>query len=313
MNKIATLEMYPGITIHSNGRVFRDSDGKELGTSNNGGYITLTLTRKDGHRCAIGRNRLVAMAFCECPGDFNDFVVNHKDLNCKNDHYLNLEWVTQRKNIEHSAALNPNYQKFKAIQVRNFDTKEIRRFACMIDAAREYGLHKDLVQLRVKTEGMTLYEDRLQYRLDQGNAPWCEEPKGTYVFVKDVETNDVRLFYRSYDAAKFLQVSQATVSNAINRGNQPLIRGKFLIKYEHDKRPWRVVDDVIKERMMRRRSRAIRVTDPVSGTEMLFEAAIDCAKTMGLTPTALNMRLRSGRPDKVYSDGYQYEYASPVM
>lgn len=42
-------------------------------------------------------HRLVALYFCE--GYFDGAVVNHKDSNTLNNHYENLEWVTQAENI----------------------------------------------------------------------------------------------------------------------------------------------------------------------------------------------------------------------
>lgn len=67
--------------------------------SNNRGYICLTLMTKDGKRRDIRLHRLVALAFCE--GYEEDLVVNHRDENKTNNHFENLEWITQKQNCNH--------------------------------------------------------------------------------------------------------------------------------------------------------------------------------------------------------------------
>ena len=44
-------------------------------------------------------HRLVAKAFCENPNNYN--VVNHKDLNKLNNNADNLEWCTNKYNVQH--------------------------------------------------------------------------------------------------------------------------------------------------------------------------------------------------------------------
>lgn len=45
-------------------------------------------------------HRLVANAFIDNPHKYK--VVNHKDGNPLNNHYLNLEWCTQKHNVQHA-------------------------------------------------------------------------------------------------------------------------------------------------------------------------------------------------------------------
>lgn len=47
-------------------------------------------------------NRLMAMTFIECPGSFEDYLVNHLDGNPGNDFYDNLEWTTHTGNLIHA-------------------------------------------------------------------------------------------------------------------------------------------------------------------------------------------------------------------
>ena len=62
------------------------------------GYLRYTLQGK-GKKIKFYAHRLVAMKFVE--GDWI-LQVNHKDANKKHNNYRNLEWVTNRENIQHS-------------------------------------------------------------------------------------------------------------------------------------------------------------------------------------------------------------------
>ena len=64
------------------------------------GYHNLIL-RKNGERKSKQVHRLVAEAFI--PKTEGKDIVNHKDFNRKNNNVNNLEWVTQKENINWSS------------------------------------------------------------------------------------------------------------------------------------------------------------------------------------------------------------------
>ena len=71
-------------------------------------------------------HRLVAEAFCYGRTEEKN-IINHKDLNKLNNHYKNLEWCTQRENINHAkenGAWKINQFASAAI-LSNDDVKEI--------------------------------------------------------------------------------------------------------------------------------------------------------------------------------------------
>lgn len=75
-------------------------------------YLSVCLCGDNLKYKYVQVHRLVAEYFCD--GYFKDAVVNHKDTDIHNNHYTNLEWVTQKDNI------NKLYISSGVNQVRNF-------------------------------------------------------------------------------------------------------------------------------------------------------------------------------------------------
>lgn len=78
-------------------------------------YLQVCLSDQNGKHYRQVHD-LVARHFCD--GYFPGAVVNHKDCNIHNNHYSNLEWITQRENIHKSyvdSGLGPvrNYRMFE--------------------------------------------------------------------------------------------------------------------------------------------------------------------------------------------------------
>lgn len=94
--QIKGFEQY---TITEDGIVYSYKYSKKhklKGFINKGGYryVDLSLNNKTTR---FGVHQLVAIHYVS--GWFEGAVVNHKDGNTLNNHYTNLEWVTQKENI----------------------------------------------------------------------------------------------------------------------------------------------------------------------------------------------------------------------
>lgn len=93
------IENFKGYGITNTGLVisYKMKNPKILkGFINKGGYIYVDLC-ENNKTTRLAVHRLVAKAFVD--GWFENAVVNHKDGNTLNNHYTNLEWVTQTENI----------------------------------------------------------------------------------------------------------------------------------------------------------------------------------------------------------------------
>ena len=107
-------------------------------TDNGNGYLIVCL-RKNKKKKSFYVHRLVASHFVENP--FNKNVVNHKDYNTHNNNFNNLEWVTQKENVNYSVE---KMKHRKSITHSNTNEKYIsfrankNKFRVIIDK-KEYG------------------------------------------------------------------------------------------------------------------------------------------------------------------------------
>ena len=85
-------------TIIKHGKILK------LHTSNNG-YLQCTLSKQGYKPKQANVHKLVADAFIPNPDNLP--IINHKDENKLNNQAENLEWCTQRYNINHSCKLHP--------------------------------------------------------------------------------------------------------------------------------------------------------------------------------------------------------------
>lgn len=87
--------------VSDNGEVRHAEDGRLVGQwLNDNGYYLVRLSRP---RRMLRVSRLVATAFL--PNPFSLPVVNHLDFDRANNAATNLEWCTQRHNLNHSRVL----------------------------------------------------------------------------------------------------------------------------------------------------------------------------------------------------------------
>lgn len=86
--------------VDKSGIILNLRTGKELKPQDNGnGYKKVTLTI-DGKQLQRYVHRLVAEAYCVKPEGANQ--INHIDGNKSNNHYSNLEWVSNSENQKHA-------------------------------------------------------------------------------------------------------------------------------------------------------------------------------------------------------------------
>lgn len=114
------------------------------------GYRVIQLKYKTYHI-----HRLVAMAYIS--NDVCDLVVNHIDGNKLNNTIDNLEWVTQKENVNKSTKLTSHP---KRVIHKDINGTIIQTFESARDASRELGIsyHKLLRSCHDSTENRFIFE-----------------------------------------------------------------------------------------------------------------------------------------------------------
>lgn len=128
------------------GKIRNKKTGKTLkGFDNGTGYLCVNI-----HNKTMYIHRLVAYAFIDNPNNYN--VVNHIDYNKQNNDISNLEWCTQKMNVNHSRI---NMMHRKSITHTNtgekYITKRNNKFRIIVDG-KEYPSCKTLEDAIIKRD-----------------------------------------------------------------------------------------------------------------------------------------------------------------
>ena len=132
------IEDYDDYYVSSLGRVLSLKNGKEHFLKqmfDKSGYARVELS-KNSIRKKFLVHRLVAKAFI--PNIDNLLYVNHKDENPKNNRVENLEWCTQKYNVNYGLCLTKRSIKYK-IKIGKFDLNDnlIKVYNGLVDAEKD--------------------------------------------------------------------------------------------------------------------------------------------------------------------------------
>lgn len=147
MNGEEFKEFVDNYLISNYGRVYR-CEHTSMGRFIRGMFMRITKLSIGYNKVSVGGkmyfiHRLVAEMFIDNP--HNKPQVNHIDSNRINNHYSNLEWVTQYENITHARKKNRMGRKLSGDDV--YKIKYNRKSYCIKDIADEFGVSTTNVRL----------------------------------------------------------------------------------------------------------------------------------------------------------------------
>ena len=111
-----------------------------LSSNDNNGYLHVCLSKP--YNCHMAVHRLVALTFITNHDPEKNTIVNHIDENTHNNHQSNLEWTTQKDNVNKSS--KDKTHKKSVIQ-KDMDDNVICIFATINEAAEKVGVDRTTI------------------------------------------------------------------------------------------------------------------------------------------------------------------------
>lgn len=122
------------------------------------GYLMVNLKRK---MCKV--HRLVAIAFI--PNPYNKPYINHKDGNPLNNTVENLEWVTQKENIEHAIRTGlrvyPKDCLDESLVIKSYTNEET-----ILSIAKKFNTTRAVVYGILKRNNIKIHKRQSSFKID---------------------------------------------------------------------------------------------------------------------------------------------------
>lgn len=317
--KLYSIPGFRKYLVSKSGKVWSSFNNRWLTASKNeAGYFSYSMIPDQGEKYTMGRHRVLCIVFKPLEGvDLNALLVNHIDGVPGNDWLDNLEWVTHQGNIEHAGLMGLT-TKCTPCQVMNVDTGEIVKYPSAIKAARALKIPKDCILWRLKHGEHRVYPERKQYRIGWQDNVWVPNPdpeasileygNSRGIYVKDLDTSEVKLFPTLSSVSEAFGISPGCLSKRLKKETQPWFQPNMLMKWESNPTNWRSVPDKYIEYENSTISKVVILVaeDPVNNK--IFLSAKECSDQIGINHTTVLWRVNSKTKPKY--DGFEFHYYS---
>lgn len=305
--------------INKEGAIINKLTGKTVnGRADPDGYVKYSLFGDAGKWKYTGRYRLLMLTFRNEGIEYDGLVVNHLNGIKYDDRLENLEWTTYQGNTEHAGAMGLT-SKCLPVSVRCSVTGEITSFPSFTKCGKAYGLSKDAIIYRAKSEGRRVFPEMKQYRLTSITDDWyvpedlnvALKANGTLkeIQVRDPVTKEVTIYSSIIDASTSLGIGETHISEWKAKGHQLITPAFIQFKLTADGEPWREFDDPYLEYERCTSGRVVVVYSHLQCREEIFLNAVDAGRAMGVLKTTLNWRLKK-KGLIIYPDNCSYMYYS---
>lgn len=244
------LLRFPGYWVSDRGRIWSDISNSFIYGCPTGrcGHIDVSLMR-NGVRHRALMHRLVAEAFIPNPKGYP--LVRHLDDDPSNNCVENLAWGTQQDNMQ-DAIKHGRFKYFTdedreaAMAVRRIPIIGIRYsdgeksyYESSMEASRILGVNQTDISSVVRGEHYGTkgyYFMRQDEEFDPERYEYCKRryaPKGRAVIGRRLGSTEVIEFGSAREAAKYLNMSESSISLALH-GRQRAIKG-WIFEYADEK------------------------------------------------------------------------------
>lgn len=238
---------FENYAINSSGVVINISKGnvlkskvQHLNTDRNTKYLTYTLFSK-GKAKVLRVHRLLMLVFSEYDFHPATMTVNHLDGDSMNNDLTNLEWATQKRNVEHAFSTGLMDGVLIKIDCLNYITNV--EFSCLsaVTASKMTKLKETTIRGRLSSYNGVKHKDG--WRFKYADEPWEELDKviqarksNREVYVLDIRDNSVSIFDTVTQAAQELEIDKSVIINSYTKQNLTPYMG-YMFRLSSDQFP----------------------------------------------------------------------------
>ena len=312
---LQNVSYVPGFTrycVDKAGNVFNVKSGKKISQHVDGnGYVWLGLTPDFGPRTLVGRHRLICLGWKPYPANVDKLYVNHINEIPGCDDFDNLEWITPRGNLFHSkksidpkkalAILESEKGFDLSVIVRNVKSNSLTIYDKPSELAKLLNVPQDKIYYMLrKNPGDKIWPGFLQVQWMSELKKWKDHSdieerhlkavSGNGVLMRDARTGKVTEFSSATECAKFLNLSELTVSVRLRNKSQKVYSDGHQFKRTADQTPWRVVENVDLEIEQADQRVPVRARNIFTGEIKSFSTIRHCSNELNIPRPAIEAR-----------------------
>lgn len=265
------------------------------------GYQTMRVVDDSGHSSAYMLHRLVSLAWLDYPADFHEYVINHKDGNTNNNHYSNLELVTQKQNMRH--AVDQLLSKKSAIDVWDIVDNKVTTFTRMKDVADYIGISASTVRYWLSYGDQYAFLNRYRLKRSVVSVWSCDyklistkreidDVNAQQIVIKDHIEDKIYRFETIDDAVVNLDLDAREIHMLLNNDNVKVVKGYSAMFLGQNKSwPSLTTEQLKIAKIFDGVNPVIEVTDAL-GSKIYYRNIYESSRLNGLTPSAVLKRFQ---------------------